>query len=286
MKKISFKKPKKDSGVNYTISKKNKYDYTSNWKLKHQVPILSELPNEWIDWSYLRFPNDLRMIPNDSGEYYDFIKFEPIKKGDVIYNYGDYIGVVFETNVCGDEENGYYIEIIYDKVFKTINNENVLVNERRVDVVDMTKFLHFFWYGLRVKKLSDVKYIESIGILPHYQSTINELNHHIKKLETQIKEYQKILGNLDKLIEDKAYQINQKNTVTNSPSKYPLLEKTWEREEENMKIRIKEQNRKDKKFWDDIERIEFNRSMEKIGSDGRNMWQHLYGRDQFDRPIY
>lgn len=279
MSKITFKKTKQYSGVDYSITKQDK------WKLKHQVPILSELPDEWLDWSYLRFPYNLRIIPNDSGDYYDLIKFEPIKKGDVIYNYGDYIGVVFETKVSGDNENGYYAEIVYDKVFKKINNQRVLVDEVRVDKLDMRSFLYFFWYGLNVVNLDNVKYVQSSGIIPHYQNIINEQNQLIKILKSEIEEYRKILGNLDKRIEDKTYQVIRNVTPATPPVKYPLLERIWEREEQSMKIRIEGQNKRDKESSKIREINEFKSSMEKIGSDGRNMWQHLYGRDKWDRDM-
>ena len=224
MRKIDFKKTKRYSGVDYSIAKKEKWCHTSNWKLKHQVPILSELPNEWIDWSYLRFPYDLQMIPNDSGDYYDSINFEPIKKGDVIYNYDYYIGVVSETKVCGDEENGYYIEIIYDKVFKTINNQNVLVDEIKVDKYDMRGFLHFFWYGLRVSKLSDIKHVPSSSIVPYYQSIINEQNSIIKNLKSENEEYKKIIGNIDNRIKQVSYEEYQRLEDLKKPKPEPKKE--------------------------------------------------------------
>lgn len=224
MSKIEFKRKKQYSGVDYSIAKKEKWCHTSNWKLKHQVPILSELPNEWVDWTYLRFPYNLQMIPNDSGDYYDIIKFEPIKKGDVIYNYGYYIGVVSETKTSGDKENGYYIEIIYDKVFKTINNQNVLVDEIRVDKLDMSGFLYFFWYGLNVSKLSDVKYVPSSGIVPHYQNIINEKDVLIKTLKSEIDEYKKILGNIDARIKQVSYEQYQRLENLNKPKESPKRE--------------------------------------------------------------
>ena len=283
MSKITFKKTKPYSGVNYSVIKKDNYD--SYWKLKHQVPILSELPNESIDWSSLRFPFELRKIPNDSGDYYDSINFQPIKKGDVIYNFGDYIGVVSETKVSGDDENGYYIEIIYDKIFKSINNQRVLVNEIRIDKLDISSFLFFFWYGLDVTKLSYVKYVESEGIVPHYQNIINEQNQLINQLKSEIYEYRKILGNLDKRIEDKAYQVVNKYKPSNPLEDYPLLKSKWDREEQSMRIRVDEQHRKDREDSERRERGEFRSSMEKIGSDGRNQWQFLYGLDRWDREI-
>jgi hypothetical protein len=204
MPKISFKTNEPYKGVKYAYNLNNKF----NWKFKHQVPILSELPKEYIGWSNLRFPYHLVTIPNDSGERYsDFnIGFEPIKVGDVIYNFGSYIGVVSETRTAGNDETGFYIEIVYNKVFENINNQNVLVDKIRVDTLDMRSFLFFYYYGLRIYKLSGVKYVETSGIIPHYQSIINEQNTLIKNLKSELEEYKKILGNLDKRIKSVAYQ--------------------------------------------------------------------------------
>lgn len=37
--------------------------------------------------------------------------------------------------------------------------------------------------------------------------------------------------------------------------------------------------------WSNEEISEFNNKMEKIGSDGRNQWQHLYGLNKWDEKI-
>jgi hypothetical protein len=221
MGKITFKKSKPYKGVDY--SKNEKHIYSYYWQFKHQVPVLSELPNEYIKWAYLRFPYKLKQLPDDSGDYYDFIKFEPIKKGDVIYNYGYYIGVVSEIKVSGDKENGYYIEIVYDRVFKEINKERVLVDEIRTDKLDMRNLL-WFYYGLIVYKLSEIKYVETSGIVPHYQNIIKEQDVLIKKLTSEINEYKKILGNIDNRIKQVSYDEYQRLEDFKKPKPIPKRE--------------------------------------------------------------
>lgn len=258
MGKITFKKSKPYKGVDYTIAEKHRYSYY--WQFKHQVPILSELPNEWIKWANLRFPYKLKMRPDDTGDYYDEIKFEPIKKGDVIYNFGEYIGQVSETKVGGDKENGYYVEIVYDKVFKTINNQRVLIDEIRVDKLDMRNLLWFYYYGLRISKLSDVRYTVTTGIIPYYTKLINEKDTLIKELKSELDEYKKILGNLDKRISQISYQQYRESEELKRPKPEPK----------------KELSESDKKRIEDADTERTHRIYESIR-------QRMLDRDEYDR---
>lgn len=212
---MKFKRPKLFEGVSYSIHQKNKWN--TYWEYKHQVPKIQELPKECISWNYLRFPKELMYIPNDSGDKYQFINFTPIKKGDVIYIF-DYIGTFYDSKVGGNVEDGFYVEIAYDKVFELINNKLVLVEKKRVDKLGMSSFLWFF-DNLRVFDLSNIKYSNTREIIPYYTNIIAEQRNTINKQTKEISELKKIVGNIDARIEEKTYNMISKRENTRREEK-------------------------------------------------------------------
>lgn len=253
MAKINFKRSKKFEGVTYSICKNNKWN--NHWEFKHQVPLLNEIPKEHLSWNDLRFPYELKYLPNDNEEHYTHIYFTPIKNGDVIYAFGGYIGIVEETRVSGDKENGYYIEVIYNKVFETINNERILIDKERIDKLCMKNFL-WFYLNLSIMSLNEIKYKTALDIIPYYQSIISEQKLLVKQQQDKIKEFEKIIGNIDKRIQDKAYDLIQKNRpIIKDPFEdLPIMKRQLIEQEKSARIKNEEQKRRwdaqDKRNWE------------------------------------
>lgn len=200
---IQFLRKKAFHGVTYTIFPENTWN--SRWKLKHQVPILQELPIKYVSYNLLRFPRSLKYLPNDSGESYSHFYIKPIKLGDVLSRGWDDIGVIGEINVKGSNSEGFYIEIVYSQTFEKINNQQVLVNASKTEKIGMGSLLWIFQTAT-IKKLEDVKYIEAASIIPYYSSIISEKDREIRELKNLINKYESTLGSLNEHIEKETYK--------------------------------------------------------------------------------
>lgn len=285
MAKLKFLRNEAYNGVSYEVCQN--YRWNNHWQLKHQVPDVTKLPKGSTHISYLRFPSKYTYLPDDSGDRYNYVYLKPLNIGDTYRYFGDYVGVVSDVRIEGDKDYGFYITIECDKTFETINKERILLDKTSSYKITLNNFLCFF-DNVEIVDLNKINHKTTLEIMPYFQGIIKQQQEEINLLKRKNNEYEKILGNIDNRIKEVTYSTISKNTKQLSKEDEAFESwkgKTQRKDFEQYQRDMKEANKRDKKWREEMDEKDFNDRMNKIGSDGRTQWDFLYGTDKFGRKI-
>lgn len=244
MRKLTFLRKDTFSGKDYDIVTHPIYSSKKTWRVKSQVPDITNLPEGWVNAMLTRFPHDLFELWS---EYDCDYKFQSLKIGDIYEGYCGRKSRVSNIEIV-PTDGGWGIKISSDMMNELIGKEEFLFEKDFSEIITAANFIYFF---TNIKIIPPNKFTSLINIIPTYQDKISKLQSEIYNLKLENEKFKNQYGNLMNTVSETAknvtYDIVSKTkTIDDKISKFARRKSEREYEESNKAY--ERQNSRDKDY--------------------------------------